>query len=199
MIQLAQPIAQLVNQLSKLPGIGPKSAQRLAYHILGLPRQQADELAHAISNARERIQQCERCFNFSEGPLCPVCADERRQNGIICVVQGPRDVLSLEKTREFKGRYHVLCGAISPMDGIGPDDIRIKELLPRLEAENVQEVILATSLDVEGEATALYIARLIKPLGVRVTRIAHGIPVGADLEYADETTLAKAIEGRREL
>lgn len=199
MIQLAQPIAQLVNQLSKLPGIGPKSAQRLAYHILGLPRQQADELAHAISNAREKIQQCERCFNFSEGPLCPVCADERRQNGIICVVQGPRDVLSLEKTREFKGRYHVLCGAISPMDGIGPDDIRIKELLPRLEAENVQEVILATSLDVEGEATALYIARLIKPLGVRVTRIAHGIPVGADLEYADETTLAKAIEGRREL
>lgn len=199
MIQLAQPIAQLVNQLSKLPGIGPKSAQRLAYHILGLPRQQADELAHAISNARERIQQCERCFNFSEGPLCPVCADERRQNGIICVVQGPRDVLSLEKTREFKGRYHVLCGAISPMDGIGPDDIRIKELLPRLAAEDVQEVILATSLDVEGEATALYIARLIKPLGVRVTRIAHGIPVGADLEYADETTLAKAIEGRREL
>jgi recombination protein RecR len=199
MIQLAQPIAQLVNQLSKLPGIGPKSAQRLAYHILGLPRQQADELAHAISNAREKIQQCERCFNFSEGPLCPVCADERRQNGIICVVQGPRDVLSLEKTREFKGRYHVLCGAISPMDGIGPDDIRIKELLPRLAAEDVQEVIMATSLDVEGEATALYIARLIKPLGVRVTRIAHGIPVGADLEYADETTLAKAIEGRREL
>ncbi|MGI6169229.1 MAG: recombination mediator RecR [Christensenellales bacterium] len=199
MIQLAQPIAQLVNQLSKLPGIGPKSAQRLAYHILALPRHRADELAEAIRNAQEKIRQCELCFNFSEGPICPICADEQRKNGILCVVQGPRDVLSLEKTREFKGRYHVLGGVISPMDGIGPDDLHIKELLARLETEQIHEVILATSLDVEGEATALYVARLIKPLGVKTTRIAHGIPVGADLEYADETTLAKALEGRREI
>ena len=197
--QFAEPIAVLINQLSKLPGIGVKSAQRLAYYIVSMPRERAEELAGAILNAKEKIRRCEICFNLSEGGLCPVCADAKRDASTICVVKDARDVLAMERIREFRGRYHVLEGTISPMAGIGPDDIRIKELLERIQKGGVREVIVATNPDVEGEATAMYLARLIKPLGVKVTRIAHGIPIGAELEYADEITLGKALEGRREM
>ena len=196
---LAEPIAVLVNELSKLPGVGPKSAQRLAYHIIALPEDKAAELSRAIIEAKRKIKRCEICFNLSEGAVCPICADPKRQNGLLCVVKDARDVLAMERTRELNGRYHVLEGTISPMDGVGPDDLRIKELLARLAPEHITEVVIATNPDVEGEATALYLARLIKPLGIKVTRIAHGVPIGAELEYADEVTLGKAIEGRREM
>lgn len=186
-------------QLSRLPGIGQKSALRLAYHIVALPEDQVRELAAAIWQGKKAIRFCERCGNYTEEALCPVCADEARQNGQICVVREPRDAAAIERMQDYKGLYHILGGTLSPMNGVGPDDIRIRELLRRLGEENVTEVILATNPDIEGEATATYIARLIKPMGVKVTRIAHGVPVGSDLEYADEVTLAKALEGRREL
>jgi len=195
----SDPIARMALQLSRLPGIGQKSAQRLAYHIASLPMEQVKELAAALWQGRKALRFCERCGNYTQDDLCPICADEKRQNGQICVVRDARDVAAMERMRDFKGLYHVLGGTLSPMHGIGPEDIRIQELMARLSTEPVDEIILATNPDIEGEATAAYIARLIKPMGIRVTRIAHGVPVGSDLEYTDEVTLAKAMEGRREL
>lgn len=186
-------------QLSRLPGIGQKSAQRLAYHIAAMPLDQVKDLAAALWQGRKALRFCARCGNYSQEEYCPICANEDRYNGQICVVRDARDVAAMERMRDFKGLYHVLGGTLSPMDGVGPEDIRIKELLQRLSTEEVQEVILATNPDIEGEATAAYIARLIKPLGIKVSRISYGVPVGSDLEYADEVTLAKAMEGRREL
>ena len=199
MLDGSDPIARMALQLSRLPGIGQKSAQRLAYHIASLPEEQVRELAAALWQGRKALRFCARCGNYTQDEFCPICADEKRHNGQICVVRDARDVAAIERMRDFKGLYHVLGGTLSPMNGVGPEDIRIKELLSRLSTEDVDEVILATNPDIEGEATAAYISRLIKPMGVRVTRIAHGVPVGSDLEYADEVTLAKAMEGRREL
>ena len=194
-----EAIARMTGQLARLPGIGSKSAQRLVYHILSLPEDEVHELASAIFNGRKAIRYCTTCGNYTETEICAVCADTRRHNGQICIVRDPRDVNAIERMRDFEGLYHVLHGTLSPMDGIGPDDIRIKELMVRLGTEDVEEVILATNPDIEGEATAAYIARLLKPMGIRVTRIAHGVPVGSDLEYTDEVTLSKAMEGRREM
>ena len=182
-----------------MPGVGPKSAQRIAFHLLKLSRDDALRLARAITEVKDRVAFCERCFNVAEGPLCTICADERRDAHLVCVVEEPRDIVAVEKTHEFKGRYHVLQGAISPIEGIGPDQLKVKELLARLEPEGVTEVILCTNPNIEGEATAMYLARLLKPLGIKVTRIASGLPVGGDLEYADEVTLGRALEGRREV
>ena len=196
---MIEPIARMVNQLSKLPGIGQKTAQRLAYHIISLPEDQVRELAVSIFNGKKQVHFCSICGNYATEDPCPMCRDDDRKNGLLCVVKDPRDVAAMERMRDFNGQYHVLHGVISPMQGIGPDDIRIRELLARLSDGSIKEVILATNPDVEGEATAAYIARLIKPMGIRVTRIAHGVPVGSDLEYADEITLSKAMEGRREL
>ena len=194
-----EPIARMAAQLARLPGIGQKSAQRLAYHIAGMPEQDVHDLAAAIWQGRKSVHYCSICGNYTQEELCSVCRDEKRQNGQICVVRDPRDVAAMERMRDYHGRYHVLLGTLSPMNGVGPEDIRIKELMQRLGSEQVEEVILATNPDIEGEATAAYIARLIKPMGIRVTRIAHGVPVGSDLEYADEITLSKAMEGRREI
>ena len=194
-----EAINALTMQLARLPGIGAKSAQRLAYHILDMPEGNARELAAAITRARDTVRYCPICGNYTDVEPCAICADAARKSDVLCVVRDARDVFAMEKLREFRGKYHVLHGTISPMDGIGPDDIRIKELLQRVEQEGVNEVILATNPDVEGEATASYIARLLKPKGVRVTRIAHGIPIGGNLEYVDEMTLLKAVEGRREM
>ena len=193
------PIARIALQLARLPGIGAKSAQRLAYHIAAMPLDQVKDLAAALWQGRKALRLCARCGNYTQDEYCPICANETRHNGQICVVRDARDVAAMERMRDFRGLYHVLGGTLSPMDGVGPEDIRIEELLSRLSSEDVTEVILATNPDIEGEATAAYIARLIKPMGIRVTRIAHGVPVGSDLEYADEVTLAKAMEGRREL
>ena len=193
------PIAQLSRALSRLPGIGSKTAQRLAYHILNLPEHEVRELTESITEAKRRIHYCPVCGTFTEVDPCVICASAQRTSDVLCVVRDPRDVLAMEKTRDFKGRYHVLQGIISPMEGVGPDDIRIKELLERVDAGGVKEVILATNPDVEGEATAGYIARLLKQRGVRATRIAHGIPIGGNLEYIDEMTLFKAFEGRRDM
>lgn len=195
----AAPIARLISELSRLPGIGPKTAQRLALHCVRMPREQAQNLAEALLDVKDRIIYCSTCGNITDTDPCRICADPGRDPSILCLVEEPKDLVAMEKTREFRGRYHVLGGAISPMEGIGPDDLRLKELLPRLAGGEVKEVVLATGPDVEGEATALYAARLIKPLGVRVTRIAHGLPVGGDLDYVDEVTLARALEGRREI
>ncbi|SHJ33915.1 recombination mediator RecR [Lutispora thermophila] len=195
----AAPIAKLIEAFTKLPGIGSKTAQRLAFYLLDMPQNEAEELAYAIINAKRNVRYCEVCSNITDNDRCNICSDPKRDNSVICVVEDPRDVVAMEKTREYKGLYHVLHGAISPMDGIGPDDIRIKELLARLGDDNVKEVILATNPNIEGEATAMYISKLIKPLGIKTTRIAHGVPVGGDLEYADEVTLMKALEGRREI
>ena len=194
-----EPIARMAAQLARLPGIGQKSAQRLAYHIAGMPEEDVHALAAAIWQGRKAVHYCRICGNYTQNEVCDICQDEKRQNGQICVVRDPRDVAAMERMRDYHGRYHVLLGALSPMNGVGPDDIRIRELLQRLGSEQVEEVILATNPDIEGEATATYIARLIKPMGIRVTRIAHGVPVGSDLEYADEITLSKAMEGRREI
>ena len=194
-----EAINALTMQLARLPGIGAKSAQRLAYHILDMPEGNARELAAAITRARDTVRYCPICGNYTDVEPCAICADAARKSDVLCVVRDARDVFAMEKLREFRGKYHELHGTISPMDGIGPDDIRIKELLQRVEQEGVNEVILATNPDVEGEATASYIARLLKPKGVRVTRIAHGIPIGGNLEYVDEMTLLKAVEGRREM
>lgn len=196
---MIEPIARMVNQLSKLPGIGQKTAQRLAYYIVGLPEDQVRELAVAIFNGKKQVHFCSVCGNYTNEDPCPICASDDRKNGQLCVVRDPRDVAAMERMRDYNGQYHVLHGVISPMQGIGPDDIRIRELLSRLTDGTITEVILATNPDVEGEATAAYIARLIKPMGIRVTRIAHGIPVGADLEYTDEVTLSKAFSGRSEM
>jgi len=182
-----------------MPGVGPKSAQRIAFHLLKLPREDALRLARAINEVKDKVAFCERCFNVSEGPLCGICTDERRDSHLVCVVEEPKDIVAVEKTHEFKGRYHVLQGAISPIEGIGPDQLKVKELLARLDPEEVTEVILCTNPNIEGEATAMYLARLLKPLGIKVTRIASGLPVGGDLEYADELTLGRALEGRREV
>lgn len=194
-----ESIERLTVQLGRLPGIGRKTAARLAYHILGVPEDQARELAQAILDARTRVHSCPVCGTYTDGELCEICADPRRRADVICVVSDPKDVIAMEKTREFNGRYHVLFGALSPMEGVGPKDIKINELLERCRDGQVKEVILATNPDVEGEATASYIARLLKPLGVTASRIAHGIPIGGNLEYTDEVTLAKALEGRRTL
>jgi recombination protein RecR len=193
------PIQDLVDQLNRLPGIGPKSAQRLAFHIVKAASQDAKQLAEAIVQAKERVRFCRECFGVSEGELCRFCADPTRDAAVVCVVEEPKDVSALERTGAIKGRYHVLGGAISPMQGIGPDDLRVQELLDRVGRNGVGEVILATNPNLEGNATAMYVAGLLKPLGVKVTRLASGLPVGGDLEYADEVTLGQALEGRREM
>ncbi len=198
-LHYSDPIAKLIDQLSTLPGIGPKTAQRLAFHILTMASDEVGELSQALLDAKTKIVRCEICGNLTDVNPCSVCSDKRRDQTVICVIESPRDMIAMEKTRDYKGLYHILHGVISPMDGIGPSDITVKELLHRLKGNLVKEVILATNPNVEGEATAMYIARLIKPLGIRVTRIAKGIPVGGDLEYADEVTLSKALEGRREV
>lgn len=193
----AKPLARLIKELSRLPGIGNKSAQRLAFYILSLDKREVADLASAILEAKENLKYCGICGNLTDQDPCILCEDKGRDEKIICVVESPKDVVAIEKTREYKGGYHVLHGAISPMDGIGPEDINIKALILRLQNSNVEEVILATNPNIEGEATAMYIAKLIKPSGIKVTRIAHGIPVGGDLDYSDEVTLIKALEGRR--
>jgi recombination protein RecR len=195
----AAPVQDLIDELGKLPGIGPKSAQRIAFHLLKLPAEDALRLASAITEAKSRVSFCQRCFNVAEGELCGMCSDDRRDASSLCVVEEPRDIVAVEKTGQFRGRYHVLQGAISPIEGIGPDQLRVSELLARLEPEGVNEVILCTNPNIEGEATAMYLGRLLKPLGLRVTRIASGLPVGGDLEYADELTLGRALEGRRDV
>ena len=195
----AKPLNNLISQLSKLPGVGGKSAQRLAFHILSMEEKDAAAIAEAILEARRTMKYCSVCGNLTDVDPCGICRDESRTRKTICVVESPKDVAAMERIREFEGLYHVLHGSISPMDGIGPEDINLKSLIIRLQNNDVEEVILATNLNIEGEATAMYIARLIKPSGIKVTRIAHGIPVGGDLEYADEITLSKAMEGRREL
>jgi len=195
----APPVQSLIDELGRLPGVGPKSAQRIAFHLLKLPDEDAFRLARSITEAKERVSFCRRCFNVCEGEECSICADPRRDTAVVCVVEEPRDVVAVEKTGEFRGRYHVLQGAISPLDGIGPDQIRVRELLARLGTEEIAEVILCTNPNIEGEATAMYLARLLKPLGVKASRIASGLPVGGDLEYADELTLGRALEGRREV
>ncbi len=191
------PVQALIDELGRLPGIGPKSAQRIAFHLLKVPADDANRLAHAIREAKDKVRFCERCFNVSEGDLCGYCSDDRRDSSIICVVEESRDIVSVEKTGEFRGRYHVLLGAMSPLEGIGPEQLKIRELLARLGPEGVQEVIVCTNPNTEGEVTAMYLARMLKPLGLTVTRLASGLPVGGDLEYADELTLGRALEGRR--
>jgi recombination protein RecR len=193
------PVQSLVDELGRLPGVGPKSAQRIAFYLLKAAPEDAKRLAKAVLEAKERVSWCRRCFNFAEGEMCVYCRDDRRDPSVLCVVEEPRDIVAVERTQEYRGRYHVLLGAISPIEGIGPEQLKIKELLARVGDEGVQEVILATNPNIEGEATAMYLARLLKPLGLRVTRIASGLPVGGDLEYADEVTLGRALEGRREV
>lgn len=202
----AAPVQELIDELGRLPGIGPKSAQRIAFYILKAPAEDAARLAASINSAKTRVTWCQRCFNVAEvngaaetGAECGTCTDPRRDPSVLCVVEEPRDVIAVEKTGEFRGRYHVLQGAISPIDGIGPDQLRVRELLARVDAEEVKEVILCTNPNIEGDATALYVASLFKHLPVKVTRIASGLPVGGDLEYADELTLGRALEGRREV
>jgi recombination protein RecR len=193
----APPVQSLIDELGRLPGIGPKSAQRIAFHLLKLPAEDARRLARVIVEAKEKVTFCTQCWNVAEGAQCGICTDTRRDPTVVCVVEEARDVVALEKTGEFHGRYHVLLGAISPIDGVGPEHLKVRELLVRLEPEGITEVILCTNPTIEGEATALYLARLLKPLGVTVTRLASGLPVGGDLEYADELTLGRALEGRR--
>ena len=194
-----QPVQALIDELGRLPGIGPKSAQRIAFHLLKLPADDVNRLAMSITDAKARVRFCVRCWNFADGDLCPICLDDRRDTTTLCVVEESRDIVSIEKTGEFRGRYHVLLGAMSPLDGIGPEQLKMKELFARLEPEGVQEVIVCTNPNTEGEVTALYLGRMLRPFGIRVTRIASGLPVGGDLEYADELTLGRALEGRREL
>ena len=195
----AAPVQDLIDELGRLPGIGPKSAQRIAFHLLKQEKTDALRLASAITQAKDRVSFCQRCFNIAEGDTCELCTDDRRDPSILCVVEEPRDIVAVEKTQEFHGLYHVLQGAISPIDGVTPDQLRIRELCARIVAEDVSEVILCTNPNLEGEATAMYLSRLLKDLQVKVTRIASGLPVGGDLEYADELTLGRALEGRREV
>ena len=194
-----EPVARLIDALQRLPGIGPKTAQRLMFFLLKRPADEVRELSGALAAVKERIVYCTTCFNVTDQDPCRICADPARDAGVLCVVEEPNDLLAMERTGEYKGRYHVLLGALSPLDGVGPDDLKVRELLLRLEEGPAREVILATNPNVEGEATALYLAKLLRPLGVRVTRIARGLPVGGDLEYADQVTLTKALEGRREI
>lgn len=193
------PVQELIDELGRLPGVGPKSAQRIAFHLLKLSEQDALRLAKAITEVKARVRFCERCFNISEHAECELCSDPRRDPAVLCVVEEPRDIVAVEKTNEFRGRYHVLQGCINPIEGIGPDQLRVKELLARIDSETITEVILCTNPNLEGEATAMYLARLIGPLGIIVSRIASGLPVGGDLEYADELTLGRALEGRQRL
>ena len=198
-MEYTKPLAQLIEFFQKFPGIGPKSAQRMAFHLLKMPLGEAERFARIIIEAKEKIHYCSVCFNMSASDPCEICADDRRDRSLICVTAEAKDLIAVEKTREYKGLYHVLQGLISPMDGIGAEDIRIKELLARAADENVKEIILALSPSVEGEATSMYISKLLKPFNIKVSRIAFGIPIGSDLEFADEITLAKAIEGRRDV
>ena len=195
----ALPLVKLIEEFAKLPGVGRKTAQRFAFHILNLPEEKARDFSQAILDARTKIKKCPVCGNLTDGELCPICSAKGREAGLICVVEDPRDVLAFERTKEYNGVYHVLHGLISPMDGVGPEQINVKSLLERVAKGQVGEVIMATNPTVEGEATAMYIARLLKPLGVKVTRLAYGIPVGSHLEYADDATLVRALEGRREI
>jgi recombination protein RecR len=197
-LSLPDPLVRLIEELQRLPGIGPKSAQRLAFHILKNPREQAERLVDAVRGVKEQVTYCSVCSNITDTDPCPFCRDDSRDHRVICVVEEPQNVAAIEKAREFKGVYHVLMGVLSPLQGVGPDDLKIKSLLARVN-NGVAEIILATNPTVEGEATAIYLARLLKPLGVKVTRIAMGVPVGSDLEYADEVTMHKALEGRREV
>lgn len=193
------PLENLVDKFEKMPGIGYKTAQRLAYYVLNLSKTEADSFARAITDAHEKIHYCKVCCNFTDQELCPVCKSEKRDKSTICVVETPRDAMALENTNEYKGLYHVLHGAISPLNNIGPDNLTIKELLNRLGDDSVSEIIMATNPTIEGDATAMYLSKLLKPMGVKITRLAYGIPVGGDLEYADQVTLARALEGRNEL
>ncbi len=193
------PVQKLIDELGRLPGIGPKSAQRIAYYLLKVAPEDARRLAAAIVEVKEKISWCRRCFNIAEGEECAICRDQRRDSTVLCVVEEPRDIVAVERTQEFRGRYHVLQGTISPIEGVGPDQLRIKDLLQRIPAEGVQETILAMNPNTDGEVTAMYLARVLTPLDVRVTRIASGLPVGGDLEYADEVTLGRAFAGRREI
>lgn len=195
----AGALENLINELGKLPGIGPKSAQRLAYHILKSSKEDVSSFAKAMAEVKEKVRYCSKCFNITESDPCSVCSSNKRNKNIICVVEEPLDIMSLEKTGSFRGVYHVLMGSISPLDGIGPEDLKIKELLRRIEPEKITEVIIATNPDVEGEATALFLSKILKPLGVKVYRLALGIPMGASIEYTDEVTLARALEGKKEL
>lgn len=194
-----QPVENLIEQFQKLPGIGRKTAQRLAFFVISLPQAEAEAFAGAVLEAKQTVKFCRECQNMTDSELCPICADHARDRKMICVVCDPKDVVAIEKTREYRGLYHVLHGCISPMNNIGPDDIRVKELLERVAREDVAEIIMATNPDTEGEATSMYLTRLLKPFGVKITRLAYGIPVGGHLEFADEITLTRAIEGRREL
>lgn len=194
-----EPVARLIEQFARLPGIGPRTAQRLTYYLLRMPEQVSDDLADAVRQMKQSVRFCLNCLNITDTEVCAICRNESRDRSLICVVEEPLDVLALERTRGFKGVYHVLHGALSPVDGIGPEELKITDLLGRLERDQVREVIMATNPNVEGEATALYLTRLLRPLGIRVTRIARGLPVGGDLEYADEVTLAQALEGRRDM
>lgn len=191
------PVQSLIDELGRLPGIGPKSAQRIAFHLLKVPADDVARLAHAITDAKARVRFCERCFNVADDVLCPICNDDTRDPSVLCVVEESRDIVAIERTGEFRGRYHVLLGAMSPLEGIGPEQLKIRELVARIDPEGVQEIILCTNPNTEGEVTAMYLARLLKPIGLTVTRIASGLPVGGDLEYADELTLGRALEGRR--
>ena len=192
-------LQKLIDELGKLPGVGPKSAQRIAFHLIKIPEQDALSLSDAIQQAKQKVRFCETCFNMSDQAICEICSDSQRDSSLICVVEEPRDIVALERTREYKGLYHVLQGAINPIDGIGPEQLKIRELLDRLKGNSVVEVILCTNPNIEGEATAMYLAKLIEPLGIQVSRIASGLPVGGDLEYADELTLGRALEGRRNI
>lgn len=199
MLYYADAVAQLIEEFAKLPGIGPKTAQRLAFHILKGSKENAYNLAKALVNAKEKVGYCSICCNLTDVDPCRLCSNPNRDTSLICVVEDPRDVVAFERTKEFRGYYHVLNGAISPMEGVGPEQLKIKELLERIQENDVQEVIIATNSSIEGEATAMYLSKLIKPLGIRVTRIAQGLPVGGDIEYADEVTLSRAFTGRREV
>ena len=197
MARLIRPLANLYEQLRRLPGIGSKTAMRLAYHIMDMPAEEVAQLTQALTNAKQQIHYCRQCFNLTDAQLCEICSDDKRDRFTICVVEQPQDIAAMERSHGYHGLYHVLHGALSPLDGIGPDKLRIRELFQRLQQESVTEVILATNSDVEGEATATYLAQLLKPAGITVSRIAHGLPVGGDLEYADEVTLSRALENRR--
>ena len=194
-----EPLENLIDQFAQFPGIGRKSAVRMAYQVMSMPPKQAMELAKAIEHAKSDLHRCRICQDYTTGDVCKICASQKRDRSIICVVEGPRDIKSIERTHEYNGLYHVLHGVLSPLDGIGPENLRIRELFQRLQRESISEIIIATNSDVEGEATAAYLAQLLKPVGIKVSRIAHGLPVGGDLEYADEVTLSRALENRREM
>jgi recombination protein RecR len=199
MASYTTPVQVLIDELGRLPGIGPKSAQRIAFHLLKVPADEVARLAHALTDAKAKVRFCDRCWNIADDVLCPICSDDRRDPTVVCVVEEARDIVAIERTGEFRGRYHVLLGAMSPLEGIGPEQLKVKELFARITPEGIEEVILCTNPNTEGEVTAMYLARLLQPFGVRVTRIASGLPVGGDLEYADELTLGRALEGRRDV